>query len=366
MGLSVKVGLLSQLLQEKPRDAESLQYELGQINKELSLRGLALHNEPTELTSLKSRSNCQDYSYDSLKALQRFAANLFEDPNWIPTPLAEGEDADYDSAVIEQSLLFESHLLCHPPSEGYCLPIDFDEVIVSDVPDIPGSFLCSSYAFMRDLIAVAPALGITLLDGSLSDEQADLLNRVDIDSDLFAMEKLVWLSLFEAARLSIENKSVIRFASANNIEYLAEGFELLVEDLSHMAKYLLDDQAEFLPFASVVTATGETAYMMLEDNDPIEDVNLFLQATVVNLRSLVDEESCSAIGICIATTVSNDFTVPFDALHCVLEHRDGSVQSILVPYVVRETGAFTLKPAIESGSETSFNVFGADFAPGGL
>ncbi len=329
------------------------------------MRGLPSHDEPTELSAPESRSVRFGYPFDSLKALQRFAANIAEDPEWNPTPLPEGEDPDYDNAVIEQSLLFESHLLCHPPSDGYCLPIDFTEVISTEVPDISGGLLCSSYALMRDLVAVGPALAIALEDGTLSDEQAHLINEVDIDTDPFAAEKFVWLSLFEAARLSIKHKSVVRFTRSQSVEYRAESFDLLVEDLSHMAKYLLDDQGEFLPFASVAMASGELGYMMLEDDNPVEDINVYLQATINSLRSVVNKERCSAAGVCIATTVSNELTMPFDALHCVLEHRDGMVQSILVPYVMRETGAFTLKPAIEFGSETSFNVFGADFAPGG-
>lgn len=363
MGLSVKVGLLSSLFKSNDKDTESLQYELGQVNKELKARGLPLHEEPTELDTLTSRSTCLGYPCAFLNVLQRFAANLAEDPGWVPLPLPEDEDPAYDNAVIEQSLLLKSHLLCHSPREGYYLPIDFDEVIFTDVPDISGGMLCSSYALMRELVAIGPALGILLDGGKLSDEQADLINEIDLDSNPFAIEKIVWLSLFEGARLSIEHKSVICFAPSQPVEYQAEGFAQLIRDLRYMAKYLLDDQQGFLPFAAVVNEAGELAYAMFEDSSGCDDINAYLKASVASLRKLVMEEKCIAVGICVDTRVSDELHVPVDAVHCTLEHSSGSVQNIVIPYVARETGEYTLKPSYEIDDETNFNVFGSDFSP---
>lgn len=363
MGLSVKVGLLSSLLKGNDRDAESLQYELGQVNKELKARGLPQHDEPINLSGIESRSSCVGYPYSFWRILQRFVARLADDPEWVPTPLKDDEDPTYDQAVIDQSLELKSHLLCHSPSEGYYLPIDFGEVIFSETPDISGGMLGSSYALMRELVAIAPQLEISLIDGKLSDEQAQILNEIDCEADSFAIEKIVWLSLFEAARLSIEHKTAICFAPSQPVEYQAEGFEVLTKDLRYMAKYLLDDQEGFLPFAAVVNAVGELAYVMLEDSSSCDDINAYLNASVASLRTLVVEEKCTAVGICVDTKISDELNVPVDALHCTLEHSNGTVQNIVIPYKVRETGEYTLKPSYEIDDQTNFNVFGTDFAP---
>lgn len=363
MGLSIKVGLLASLIALNDRDAESLQYEFEQVNKELQVRGLPQHCEPTNLFGIESRSKCVGYPYLFWRVLTRFAARLADDRDWLPTALKDDEDPDYDQAVIDQSLLFKSHLLCHSPSEGYYLPIDFEEVIFSEVPDISGHMLGSSYAVMRELVALAPKLGISLDDGNLSDEQAHLLNETDCETDPFAIEKIVWLSVFEAARLSIEHRSAICFTPSQPVEHQAEGFELLTKDLRFMAKYLLDDQSGFLPFASVINAAGESAYVMLDDSSAGDDIHAYLKASVASLRTLVVEERCLAVGICVDTKVSDELNMPVDALHCTLEHSNGTVQNIVVPYKVRATGEYTLKPSYEINDDTNFNVFGSDFAP---
>jgi hypothetical protein len=64
---------------------------------------------------------------------------------------------------------------------------------------------------MRELVAVAPSLGIALSNGVLADSEADRINReVEVEGP-FWIEKAVWLSLFEAARLSIEHHTAICF-----------------------------------------------------------------------------------------------------------------------------------------------------------
>jgi hypothetical protein len=65
---------------------------------------------------------------------------------------------------------------------------------------------------MRELIAVAPSLGISLSAGRLSDEEAARIDKIVEAEGPFWIEHLVWISLFEAARLSIEHKTAICFS----------------------------------------------------------------------------------------------------------------------------------------------------------
>lgn len=143
--------------------------------------------------------------------LRRVYAHVAENPNWVATPVAEGEDPVEDEAVDRQSTLMNSHLLCHSDAEGFYLPIDFEEPVFADEAISGGGMIGSSKKLMEELRSMTPALGIALTDGQLSDEEASRINKqVDAESPLWR-ELLVWITLFEAARLSLEHKTAICF-----------------------------------------------------------------------------------------------------------------------------------------------------------
>lgn len=75
--------------------------------------------------------------------------------------------------------MFASHLLCHSDCEGFYLPVDFEVVLIDsqDQDRIPGGLLGSSYRLRDELLAIAPALGITVSDGELADAEGDRLNH---------------------------------------------------------------------------------------------------------------------------------------------------------------------------------------------
>jgi len=65
---------------------------------------------------------------------------------------------------------------------------------------------------MEELAFIAPRLGIDMSGQSLGDAEAERLNQqVAAEVEPFRIEKIVWLSLFEAARLSIEHRTAICF-----------------------------------------------------------------------------------------------------------------------------------------------------------
>lgn len=213
MGLSVQVGLLAGLLESDPEGAEWFREELARINRLLSGNGLPLHMEPRELPQLASRSPLDGYPYGFLHRLRRVAARRLEDPDWEAMPPADGEDPAEDAAVDEEQGLMRSHLICHSDVEGYYVPIDFDEVLLDDSEEIAGGGLVgSSQRLLAELQAVAPALGIVLEGGRLTDEEAERISgEVHEEGELW-IEKGVWLDLFEAARLSLQHGSAIVFA----------------------------------------------------------------------------------------------------------------------------------------------------------
>jgi hypothetical protein len=212
MGLAVEVGMLADLLENDPEGADWLRESFDSVNAVLADNKLPPHGEPESLDPLDNRASLLSYPYSFLHHLRRVAAHAAEKPGWIAKPFPEASDPAADPLVDKHSGYMESHLLCHSDCEGFYLPIQFNEVIFDDQDRIPGGMLGSSYMLQKELIAVAPALGIRLENGQLRDQEADRINReVEAESPLW-IEKAVWLSLFEAARLSIQHKVAVCFA----------------------------------------------------------------------------------------------------------------------------------------------------------
>jgi hypothetical protein len=212
MGLAVEVGMLSYLIQNDPEGADWLRESFNSVNAVLADNKLPPHREPESLPALNSRAPILSYPYSFLHHLRRVAAHAAEKPGWVAKPFPEADDPAADPLVDKHSAYLESHLLCHSDCEGFYLPIQFKEPIGDDQDRIPGGILGSSVMLQKELVAVAPALVIRLESGQLSDQEADRLNReIEAESPLW-IEKAVWLSLFEAARLSIEHKTAVCFA----------------------------------------------------------------------------------------------------------------------------------------------------------
>jgi hypothetical protein len=219
MGLSISVGNLADCI-DYPDDAECFCEEIAQVNEVLAEEGLPQHQEPEILPVMTNRAKLSAYSYSYLHHLRRIYARTIDNPNWIPTPTPRDESAADDEVVEDLTYMFDSHLLCHSDSEGFYLPIEFNEVIVdSNKQDrIPGGLLGSSYRLMEELVFIAPKLGIELDNGHLSDAEVVKieieiqLEEEDESQEGLWIEKIVWLSLFEAARLSLEYKTAICFA----------------------------------------------------------------------------------------------------------------------------------------------------------
>lgn len=212
MGLAVEVGMLADLVQNDPEGADWLRESFDSVNAVLADNKLPPHREPENLPPLDNRASTLGYPYSFLHHLRRIAAHAAEKPGWVAKPFPESADPTDDALVDKHSDNMESHLLCHSDCEGFYLPIQFKEVIIDDHDRIPGGMLGSSFMLQRELIALAPALGIGLKNGQLSDQEAEKINRdVEVETPLW-IEKAVWLSLFEAARLSIQYKTAICFA----------------------------------------------------------------------------------------------------------------------------------------------------------
>lgn len=212
MGLGVSVGMLADLSENDPEGAEWLRESFQSVNALLAANQLPLHLEPETAISEGSRCGCDSYAYSSLHYLRRIYAHVSQDPHWKPEPVGEDESPTDDPAVDQETNLMRSHLLCHSDAEGFYVPVDFEDVIFDDGDTVPGGMLGSSQRLMEELVVLAPYLEIWLDDGELSDSEASRLNEeAEGEKNPFWIEKLVWLSLFEAARLSLKHKVAICF-----------------------------------------------------------------------------------------------------------------------------------------------------------
>jgi len=212
MGLGIGVGSLAELLEDDPEGAQYIQAALNAVNRLLAEHGLPPHMEPNTLPALKHRARITSFPYSFIHYLRRASAHRRANPDWMAAPLADGEDPIDDPVLQGEKLSMNSHLIWHSDAEGFYLPVDFSDVLVAkDDGTVPGRLVGSSFHLMRELSEVAPALGIRLVDGQLTDDEANRIDkRLDADDGL-TPELASWILLFECARLSIEHRTAIVF-----------------------------------------------------------------------------------------------------------------------------------------------------------
>jgi hypothetical protein len=203
--------VLADLLENDPDSAERLREGFAAANKVLAANRIPLHSEPESLPQLRDRCSLHGYPYSFLHYLRRAYAHRKADPSWLAKPLPPGAEPTNDPVLRTEYQREESHLLTHSDAEGFYLPVDFKDVLSDSGEGVPGEVIGSSFRLFDELVFVAPALGIRLQESVLPDDQAEQINELLETEEELHIEKVVWLSLFEAARLSIQHKSAIVF-----------------------------------------------------------------------------------------------------------------------------------------------------------
>ncbi|MCU1648361.1 MAG: hypothetical protein JWN03_8636 [Nocardia sp.] len=214
MGLAVATHVLADALKgdDDPEHLDYLRDQFRAINELLAGEGLPAHAEATARGTASERSRLGGVPYSFVHYLRRAYARARQKPDEALTPVAEDENPADDPAVDQLTYMFESQLLCHSDCEGYYVPVDFEEVLFPDDDSgLPGGMVGSSNALLRELVYVAPYLGITLVDGQLTDAEIDRLSEGFDDDAALYREKETWLLFYEAARVSVENRTIITF-----------------------------------------------------------------------------------------------------------------------------------------------------------
>ena len=211
MGLSISVGIISDVAEADEEAVEHYREEFERLNEVLAEQGLPQHFEPEKLPSLKNRCSLNGFPYSFLHTVRRAYAHRIRDPKWIAEP--RDDDAADDPLVEDVTMEMKSHLLCHSDAEGFYLPLDFSQVIFDEGQErITGGMLGSSHRLKEELEYVAPGLGIELSAQGLDDEETKRINEVMEREGPLWKEQIVWLALYEAARLSTEHRAAICFS----------------------------------------------------------------------------------------------------------------------------------------------------------
>lgn len=213
MGLAISLGVLSEILEDDdPEGAEWFETSLAAANALLVQAGLPAHVEPRSLELPEGRASIDGFPYSFIHYVRRVYAHRCADPTWMASPLSEDEDPTDDPVLEAEGDMLRSHLLCHSDAEGFYLPVDFVDVFFAgEDSGLPGGMLGSSFRLLDELVVAAPALGIQLNAGQLSDEEAERIDELACADEGLSREYCSWLSLYEAARLSIAYKTAIVF-----------------------------------------------------------------------------------------------------------------------------------------------------------
>lgn len=206
MGLSVSVGRLAWCIAEgcEEDEIEDARNDIREINRILAANGLPAHIEPQTLPPFRDRCRGVGLPYSMIHYLRRAVAYARQAPKEF-TPNMPGDPTRDPRVEDELCVFFDSHLICHSDGGGFYVPIDFPEPLYSD-----SDTLGSCQAAMRELVLVAPLLGIKLRKGKLSDAGAEEIND-DTEDHPLRTERYVWLKLFERFRFSIEAGAVVTF-----------------------------------------------------------------------------------------------------------------------------------------------------------
>lgn len=210
MEVCIRVGVLADLLKETSSEADVWQERMDYVGEVLQRSGYFEHLEPDELPDLDSRSTRDCFPSEWIHRLRRVVAHVIEEPNWRAVPPQDDESATADEVYQRQSLIPNSHVICHCEHDGFYVPIDFRPLLGDVQDEMSGGLIGSSYRVFEELIACAASLDISFDGESLSDEQAHRISAAS-KTDPLRPEKTVWLRLFEAARLSIEHGTAICF-----------------------------------------------------------------------------------------------------------------------------------------------------------
>jgi hypothetical protein len=210
MSLFVSVVYPRDVLRWSP-DAKAYRQEFETINRLLVKERL----DPLDLNVVPNRSSTPRFSASfptsAFYELYQFYACIAAELGFT-LPYTPEQEQTLASEVEDSATSLTNHLICHSDRDGYYLPRDFDELIFDSSKQVAGEFLGSSPRLLKQLVYLAPHLQIQLENAQLTDGEVERVKTLlRVPENVFATLQMVWLALFECARVSIETDAWVVF-----------------------------------------------------------------------------------------------------------------------------------------------------------
>ncbi|MGW2377784.1 MULTISPECIES: hypothetical protein [Kitasatospora] len=203
MGLSISVGALS---------TPDMRDEAEVLHRALAAEGVVWREPAAPLDAAGAFSAGFPYSY--LSGLRRvYVLHRLGEPVTGARGVSREQYEEDLERVDDETVMFDSHLLCHADHEGYYVPAEFeDPLFLPEEAGVPGAGMVgSSGALLAELQGFAAALGIRLAaDGSLDPAESARLDALPGD-DPFEPEVFTWHQLYQACRASLATGRAIVF-----------------------------------------------------------------------------------------------------------------------------------------------------------
>ena len=230
MGLSLSVGMLSDLKEHDTEGLEFFREYFKEANKVLAANGLPAHVEPHDCAVW----NADMYGYSGLHYLRRLAAYV-DSGSDMPAPGTNDSSKDerlqgyFDDVEGKRPGIFKSlfskpfrygrnfdHLIVHSDAEGFYLPQDFPDVLfATNGEDVPGGMIGSTPRLLRECEQLAKVLGIPPDLDTQSEalwEASDSQGEGDELWQRYGVESFSCVVLMEACRCSISSGAAVVFA----------------------------------------------------------------------------------------------------------------------------------------------------------
>jgi hypothetical protein len=207
MGLAIGVG--NPFLGDDEGEQHYRQ-AMRRLSAALADKGIAWAEPENPPPPSSMRRHVSSFPYSFLHYLRRAYALYYLD---LPvTPAAGYDDVRAADGQIEDATMgLSSHLLCHADQSGYYVPAAFSDPLFLDESIAGAGMVGASRELLSELRRVAPHMQVTLTENrELADGEAARLFAVN-ESDPYGIEQIVWLTLHEACRASLDHGNAIVF-----------------------------------------------------------------------------------------------------------------------------------------------------------
>jgi len=118
-----------------------------------------------------------------------------------------------------------------------------------------------------------------------------------------------------------------------------EDFDPLLDTLIRFAKQCLEKQETFLPFGAAMLANRTISHVAGHSGEERPGAPRVLQSLEGALRATAAKDGLRAVGICVDIRVASSADEPkTDAIQVFLEHCEGNVVNVLLPYRKKSPG----------------------------